>query len=450
MGWGGFKSSLLILVTGLLYMPLLSTGAERKVEPHVNPTLELERELPPNAEIARLESALWTLIAEVQKDFPESVESRVLQGMMYRQLGDYTKTLEIWKAVLKDHPRHVGVLRYLGMIGLDMGAYEEAVAYWRRALAINPGLPGLHQDIGFALLEAGQYHEAIESLLQAMMGSSASSKTLSLLGQCYLQLKRYDQARAMYLRAIQMDPQDASAYYGLMTACMRLERPVEADQYRSRFKTLTQKNTHLMRGGYGSTYDLAQVHKGAAALILQASVVYRNHGQQKKTDALVAWAGQLNPETCIDHLKRQAITYQSQQRYVDALAVMAEVTRLEPDNADNHLATGVLSVKARRFDQARAAYKRTIHLAPQLPEAHRELARLYTMLQVKRAEALVLAQRAVALEGAAEDYYVLSGVHMSHGQIPEALAAVQQALNRDPGNPAYQRAYRVLQTQAEK
>jgi len=446
----GLQHPIFVLVLWLWCNPLPSMAADGTPLHGPSAAIGSKRKLPPNVKMAELESAIWTLISEVARDFPGSDESRVLQGMMYRELGDYAKTVEIWEQVLQNNPQHVEVLTHLGKVALDMEAYSKAVAYWRRALAIHPRLPGLHQDMGFALLEAGQYHDAIEALLQSLMVSPQSGKTLSLLGQCYLQLKNYEQARAMYQRAIQIDPADAAAYYGLMTLSMRLQEPKKADTYRARFKALTREKTHLMRGGYSDQYDLAQMHTGVATLILEASAVYRNHGNTKKTDSLLAWAKQLSPKTVVDHLKRQAMTYQTQRQFAQALAVIKEVTTLEPDNADNTLAMGILSVKIRLFDQAKVAFERTIQLAPQHADGHRELARLYTLLKIKPNEALTLAKRAVKLEGTPEDYYVLSSAYMSKRQIREALAAMRGALDRDPGNPVYQETYNYLQRQTVK
>lgn len=419
-------------------------------KPGNTPPAHARHESPANAQIADLVSAVWTLISNVKKDFPEGYDFRILQGMMFRQLGDHTRANQAWQEVLNQDPQHVEVLSQLGMAALEMEDYENAVVHWQRALAINPRLPGLHQDIGFALLEAGQYHKAIESLLQALMLTPPSSRALDLLGQCYLQLKDYRKAQDAYRRAIQSDPQNAAAYYGLMTVCMRLQEPEQAGVYQARFKALTRKSTHFMRGGYIEKQDLAEMRKGAATLILQASDVYRRHGRQEKTDSLLVWARQLDSEQVLVSLKKEVIALQTRQQYQQALALMAELTELEPDLADNHLALGMLALKTRRLAQARTAFEHAIQLAPQLADAHRELARVYTHLRIEPKAALELAQRAVALAGTGEDYYVLSGTYIILQQIPEALSAMQKALAHDPTHPVYRQGFEFLRSQSAR
>lgn len=407
--------------------------------------VEPGREPGTKTEIVKLKSEIRTLINEVEKDFPESNEPKVLLGKMYRQLGDYAKAVEIWKEILEDNPRDVDVLSNLGMVALEMEEYEKAVVYWRWALVINPRMPGLHQDTGFALLEAGQYREAIKELQEELKLSPQSRMALNLLGQCYLQLKEYRKASETYQKVIEIDPKDATAYYGLITVYTRLKQPDKAKEYMAHFKVLRQDGMHLIRGGYSQQYDLTQMRSGAVTLILDASALYRSHGNVKKADSLLGWAMKLAPEQVISYMKGQVISHQMRLQHSQALALIEKVAELEPDNADNHLAIGILSLKVSRLDKAEAAFERTIELAPKLPDGYRELARLYTMLDIKPGEALKLAERAAELEGSAEDYYILSCAYINNNQMSNALSAMQKALELEPENPFYRQVYNFLQ-----
>jgi tetratricopeptide (TPR) repeat protein len=407
--------------------------------------IENDQEPTSNTKIIKLKGKIRILLNDLKKDFPESYEPKVLLGMMYRQLGDYAKAMEIWKEILQDNPQRANVLNHLGMIALEMEEYEQAVGYWRRALAINPKLPGLHQDTGFALLEAGQYHEAIKELREELKLSPQSSMALNLLGQCYMQLKEYQNAKETYQKVIENDPKNTTAYYGLITVCMRLKQPSRAKEYMAQFKALRQDGKHLLRGGYSEKYDLTQMRKGAVPLILDASFIYLNHGNVKKADLLLEWAMRLDPKKVISYMKSQVISHQMRFQHSQALAFIEKVAELEPDNADNYLAMGILLMKVSKLDKAEAAFERTIDLAPTLPDGYRELARLYTLLSIKHQKALKLAESAVELEGSAEDYYILSCTYMNNNQMSNALSAMRKSLDRDPDNPFYRQAYDSLQ-----
>jgi tetratricopeptide (TPR) repeat protein len=445
MGSAGLKISALpaMLVVSIF---LVSIAGEARDSYGQEALIGPDRKLVPNTETAELKSEVRTLIDELESDFPESNEPKVLLGMMHRQLGDHAKAVEIWEEILQDNPQRVDVLSNLGMAALEIEEYDKAVGFWRRALAINPKLPGLHQDTGFALLESGQYREAIRELQEELKLSPQSGTALDLLGQCYLQLREYEKAEETYRHAIDLDPGDADAHYGLATVYMRLKQPNKAKEHVVRFKALRQGRTDLIRGGYRREYDLAQMRNGAAILILDAGAIYRSHGNGKKAESLLELAMKLDPTNVISHMKRQVISHQMKLQHSQALALVEKVVELEPDNADNYLAVGMLSLEVRKFNKAEAAFERTIELAPRLPDGYRELARLYIMLRIKPREALKLAKRTVELEGTAEDYYILGCAHMNNNQTSDALTAIQRALDRDPDNPFYRQAYDFLQS----
>jgi len=412
--------------------------------------IEPEHEPAANVEIDRLKDKIRAMVDELEKDFPDSDEPKVLRGMMFRHFGDHLKAVEIWEGVLQRNPQRTDVLNQLGKAALEMEQYERAVFYWRRALAINPRLSGLHQDTGFALLEAGQYRGAIKELLEELKVSPKSVTALNLLGQCYLQLKEYREAREAYLKAVEIDPNDSSAYYGLGTVSMRLKRPERAKEYMARFKELRPGGEAIERGGYSEKYDLVQMRNGAASLILGADAIYRNQANAEEAGSLLDWAVELDRQNAIGYIKWQAISYQTKGEHSAGLALIRKLAEMEPDNADNHLAVGMFSLGAGKYAEAEAAFRKTIALAPKLADGYRELARMYNIRREKPKEALELAKKAVELDGAAESYYILSRTHMSNNQMPEALAAMRKATDLDPTNTLYRRAYDFLQRQGTR
>lgn len=400
--------------------------------------------------VVELKNKIRALVDQLQRDFPESIEPKVVLGAMYHEFGDYARAVEIWEEVLQRDPRRADVLSKLGMIALDMEGHDKAVGYWRRALAIHPRLPGLHQDMGYALLEAAHFDLAIKELQAELKLSPQSTAALNLLGQCHLQLKEYDKAERAYLRVIEIYPKDADACYGLATVYMRLKQPKKAKEYMARFKALKQGRTDLIRGGYSAEYDLARMRNGAATLTLDASAIYRDHGDAERADSLLQWAVRLDPKNAASYMKRQVISHRMRRQHPQALALIEKVVELDPDDVDNYLGLAVLSLEVGRLDKAEAALKKTVELAPELADGYRGLARLYVSLGTKPRESLELARRAVELQGSAEDYYILSGAHMNNNQMSDALSAMQKAIVLDPDNPSYRQAYNFLKEKVTK
>lgn len=436
----GIQPLLMLFTLPLLIAPVYAAGRDNDSisrPPQTNVSTQHE--------ITELQGDLWTLVRELETDFPERIQATLLRGDLHQQLGQHQKAVEIWQTLLKQQPRHVELLSRLGMAALEMERYDQAIAYWRRALALQPQLPGLNQDIGFALLESGRYREAISAFQAELNFQPRAKESLNLMGQCYLQLKDYEQAQKTYQKVLEYHPKDATATFGLLTVAQRLQQTDKANVYRKRFHDLRSDSSDLMRGGYSQAYDLVQTRRSMVPLILNAGDLYRRHGRESKANTLLNWALRLDSKQVVGHLKKQVIDYKARQQDTQALILMEQITRLEPNNADNYLALGMLSLKTGKLDQAQAAFAFTIELAPQMADGYRALARLYAQRGIHAREIVALSKQAIALEASAEDYYILSRAHMSLGQMTEALQAIQQAVDREPKHPHYRQAFEYLQ-----
>jgi len=63
----------------------------------------------------------------------------------------------------------------------------------------------------------------------------------------------------------------------------------------------------------------------------------------------------------------------------------------------------------------------------------------------KLPQARQLAEKAVALDAIATNYFVLSWACDTNGDIANALPAIKRALELDPGNQQYLRLYKQIQ-----
>ncbi len=102
---------------------------------------------------------------------------------------------------------------------------------------------------------------------------------------------------------------------------------------------------------------------------------------------------------------------------------------------------GVLNMRLKRFEPAEEAFQKVRVLSPQRPEGYVALAELYVRAGRKLPEATTLAQKAVELAPIPANYFLLSLACERNGDFPEALKAIQQAMDQDPDDPRYQEAY---------
>jgi tetratricopeptide (TPR) repeat protein len=122
-----------------------------------------------------------------------------------------------------------------------------------------------------------------------------------------------------------------------------------------------------------------------------------------------------------------------------------KISEIQPESPVSYLVIGILSAHLKRFDDSEEAFRKLIKLAPQKSDGYRELARLYLKKGQKLPQARQLAEKAVALEATATNYFVFSWACYANGDIANALPAIQRAIKLDPGNQQYPLLYKQIQ-----
>jgi tetratricopeptide (TPR) repeat protein len=332
----------------------------------------------------------------------------------------------------------------MGQVSLNEGNFEEAIGYWRKALDIQPRLPNVHSNIGHALMILGRRDEAIEEFEREIQISPNSSLTYFLLGQTYLQDKKYEKARENYEMAIKINPEYANAYYSLATICAKLGNRDKAKEYSEKFKELKSRSRKDLKGRKILYDDFVETQKLAALTYLEAGQIYRDAGQLDKAEELLKQAAGLDPENSACLLELASI-YQKSNQPLKALQMFKKISDIEPDKAIHHFQIAVLSSQLKLFDEAEAALRKVITLAPQQSAGYRELAGLYLTTGKKLSQARQLAEKAVALEATATNYFILSWACDKNGDTANALSAIKRAVKLEPGNQQYLRFYNLIQ-----
>jgi tetratricopeptide (TPR) repeat protein len=85
-----------------------------------------------------------------------------------------------------------------------------------------------------------------------------------------------------------------------------------------------------------------------------------------------------------------------------------------------------------------------VEIAPRNAAGHRALAKFYLNTNREAALAKKLADKAVKLDPVADSYFVLGWASAKNGKRQQALAALQKAIQLNPGNATYQQLYRTV------
>jgi tetratricopeptide (TPR) repeat protein len=399
--------------------------------------------LTPEQEITALKKEEIELTQQLMKEFPDSEVPLVLMGNAHRKHGNSAEAVKCWEKALAQNPRRSDVYDGMGWIAMNKGEKEKAIAFWRKALEINPEMPGVHNSIARAFIGLGKQKEAIKELEQDIQISPRSSFSFFFLGQVYLQQKEYEKAKESYEAAIEIEPELTNAYYGLATVCAKLGNKDMAREHREKFKKLKTEERRDLKGRKSAFDDLTEMRNGAAETYMFAGQMYQTRGRVQETEKLLKRAATLVPKNTICLMKLASL-YQKSNRLSDALQMYKKISELEPENPICYLNIGIFSAKLKKFTDAEDAFRKVITLAPNNPNGYRELALLYLQIGQELRQAVQLAEKAVALEATAANYYVLSWARDKNGDIADALSAMKRAVELEPGNPKYQQMLRLI------
>ena len=397
-------------------------------------------ELTPEQRIAALKREEMELAERLMRDFPNSVDAFVIMGNVWEGHGDAIEAVRFLKKALEIDPKRPDVYKSMGWFAMQKGQYEQAIAYWRKALEINAQIPDIHNSIAMALMGLGKQRESIEELEKDIQITPNPVFSYFMLGQGYLQQKEYEKARKNYEKAIALRPDYTNAYYSLFTVCMRLEQRAKAQEYMAVFRKLKAEDMKILKDRNEVFEDLVNMRKGASETYTHAGKMYQDNGNLQRAEELLKRAAALDPKNALCLMKLASL-YQTTNRISDALQMHKKISQIEPENPTCYLNIGLFSTQLRRLTDAEEAFRKAIALAPKSSIGYRELAQLYLKMGKSLPEARELAEKAVALEPIAINYFVLSWACDINGDSENGLKAIEHAIQLEPTNLRYRKIY---------
>ncbi|MGB2865815.1 MAG: tetratricopeptide repeat protein [Sedimentisphaerales bacterium] len=408
-------------------------------------TAPARSELTPEQEVAVLKKEELELAERLIQDFPNSINPIMLMGNLWERYGDATKALEYFNKVLEQDPERPDIYKSVGWFFMNKEQYEQAIGYWQKALEIDPNIPGVHNNIALALMGQNKQNEAIGELEKDIKISPRSSFSYFLLGQLYLRQKEYEKAGNNYEKAIEIQPNYANAYYGLFTLSARLKQQEKAKEYMTVFKKLKAEDMKILKDRNEIVDDLIDMQKGAAETYLLAGQMYQAGENFQKAEELLKRAITLDPNNILC-LEKLASLYLKSNRITEAIPLYRKIGEINPKEPLCHLNIGILSMRLKQMDKAEKAFRKVIEVAPGFSGGYRELAQLYLKTGRGYPEARELAEKAVALEPTALNYFVLSWACDMNGDSENALKAIVRAIQLKPANLKYRNVYEHIKS----
>jgi predicted TPR repeat methyltransferase len=258
--------------------------------------------------------------------------------------------------------------------------------------------------------QAGRYVDAEKLSLSITEEFPKHQFAWKVLGAALKQMGRINESLIASQKSVQLDPQDAEAYYNLGVILQELGRLNEAE--------VSLRQAIALKPNY------AEAH-------INLGVIMNEQGRLDEAGVSLRQAIALKPDYAEAHINL-GNTLKELGRLDEAGVSLRQAIALKPDLAEAHNNLSNTLKELGKLDEAEASYRKAIALKPNLAEAHINLGNTLKELG-KLDEAEVSLRQAIALKpDLAEAHYNLSNTLKELGKLDETEASYRKAIEFKP------------------
>jgi len=288
-----------------------------------------------------------------------------------------------------------------------------------------------------------------------------SVKAYLLVGDVYYSSGEYDAAMIAFRRALEKEPDNVYALYGLGRTQLRmlqfsaaienLKKAIALDSkfvpaYVALAQAYTDRYTYAEDKASAATFldqallildDAKRIDPDYYPIYNQRGLIYQYKGDLKKAEAAFKKALELEPNDPVVHYNLAQV-YLSQGKLDEALEMLERGVALDPESAQLQLLYGkALAVKG-ELAKAEEAFKKGTQLDPLNAGAWLSLGQVY-YLEKKYDEAVKALQNSIELDPLSypEAYFYLGRTLLEQGKKEEARSNFSKAVKLAPENAEY-------------
>lgn len=154
-------------------------------------------------------------------EVPSDRSGRLRAALSLAQAEEYFAAADLIRLILQGDPDDADVLALAGFLYLRQGAVNEAMAVALRALAVSTKTPAAVYVLGAAFARSPALDRNAALVFGALARAVPRQPMAHVLhAESLLGLQRYSDAKAAYLKAIEMEPGLVRARYGLAASLL--------------------------------------------------------------------------------------------------------------------------------------------------------------------------------------------------------------------------------------
>ncbi len=186
-------------------------------------------------------------IAKIEERFLDAY-SFLRAGMANERTGNYPGAVRIYRRGLEVEPENVELLNALGFALFQQGKSDEAVVSLEQALAVDPKHAKAHNNMALASIDIGEL-ELAEAHYRESLAIEPQPAIYNDLGFVLERQGMADEAVENYRKALELDPESASAHFNLGASLTREgEFETAEGHFRAALETKPSSQAHTGLG----------------------------------------------------------------------------------------------------------------------------------------------------------------------------------------------------------
>ncbi len=277
---------------------------------------------------------------------PSSEDAMIELALVYGNLGDSRRALEMWEKAVGRNPNRRNLISLAGAYE-DMRDYANAVQVLRRAVEAEPDNVDLKRMLGQNLVLARRLEDALEVYAEVTADDPKDAQSFLRISQIHREKRDFGKAREALERAREVEPESIDIRYNEVTL-------LEAEGRRPEALAAMRKLADSTERRYYSRGERAN----RVALLERLAIMYRSQEQYQQATETFQKMAATDPDVGARALAQVVETYRVARDYTRAMAEAEAAAKKHPDDRMVILTRATLLAETGQAAQAVAEAKR--------------------------------------------------------------------------------------------
>ena len=324
----------------------------------------------------------------------DDFERLFARALELHQAGDILGAIDTYKAALTISPTRADALSNLGAAYVRLGQFDDAIAQYEAALKSDPASNAVRLNLALAYYKSARPNLAIPQLKRVVATEPEAKNAYLILADCYLQTGQDREVVSLLQPRERMFADDLAYAYLVGTALLHVDDLVEGQKHIDRiFRAGDSAEAHLLMG----MAHLARQEYPAAKTELQRAVELNPQlpsahalygrsmlamGEQEPAERAFRAELALNINDFEANLQLGYMR-KAEAKFDEAGAYLARAMTIRPNDLAARKLLASLRLQTGDVDEAVGMLESIVKEAPDLIDAHVQLATGYNRLKRK-------------------------------------------------------------------